>query len=160
MWCTVIAGMSSYLKMKLVDLLVDLWCLNSSYRLWTSQVWTKWQPSATDNAVFQNYHNNMSLLRLCAYSVALTRSFAADRSVQRFLNSDYCHLCLRIRSNGERQIQGNIMKQFYCHAVICLVLQITLRLSFVLYQVYFKCTLTCSLQKKSSIDCCLHRWSI
>uniref|UniRef100_A0A673JZG5 DNA-directed RNA polymerase n=1 Tax=Sinocyclocheilus rhinocerous TaxID=307959 RepID=A0A673JZG5_9TELE len=49
----------------------------------------------------------MSLLRLCAYSAALTRSFAVDRSVQRFLNGDYCHLCLRIRSNGERQIQGN-----------------------------------------------------
>uniref|UniRef100_A0A671LYK3 DNA-directed RNA polymerase n=1 Tax=Sinocyclocheilus anshuiensis TaxID=1608454 RepID=A0A671LYK3_9TELE len=40
----------------------------------------------------------MSLLRLCAYSAALTRSFAVDRSVQRFLNGDYCHLCLRIRN--------------------------------------------------------------
>uniref|UniRef100_A0A672LHW1 DNA-directed RNA polymerase n=1 Tax=Sinocyclocheilus grahami TaxID=75366 RepID=A0A672LHW1_SINGR len=40
----------------------------------------------------------MSLLRLGAYSAALTRSFAVDRSVQRFMNGDYCHLCLRIRN--------------------------------------------------------------
>ncbi|XP_077082544.1 DNA-directed RNA polymerase, mitochondrial [Siphateles boraxobius] len=46
----------------------------------------------------------MSLLRLCAYSVGLSRSFAVDRAV-RFLNGDYCRLCLRIRINGERQIQ-------------------------------------------------------
>ncbi|XP_026103530.1 DNA-directed RNA polymerase, mitochondrial-like [Carassius auratus] len=55
----------------------------------------------------------MSLLRLCAYSAALTRSFAVDRSVQRFLNGDYCHLCLRIRSNGERQIQDKTWATIY-----------------------------------------------
>lgn len=91
--------------------------------------------------------NNMSLLRLCAYSAGLARGFAVDRSVWRFLNGDHCRLCLRLRSNVERQIQGND-KQFYFHAVICLVLLITLSLSFllfllftllsfVLYQVYY-----------------------
>lgn len=86
--------------------LITDWGLVSLYRLWTSQVWTKWPLSARDNVVFQNYHDNMSLLRLCAYSAGLTRSFAVDRGI-RFLNGDYCRLCLRIRSNGERQIQGN-----------------------------------------------------
>uniref|UniRef100_A0A673JIU0 DNA-directed RNA polymerase, mitochondrial n=1 Tax=Sinocyclocheilus rhinocerous TaxID=307959 RepID=A0A673JIU0_9TELE len=40
----------------------------------------------------------MSLLRLCVYSAGLTRSFAVDRSVRRFLNGDYCRLCLRLRN--------------------------------------------------------------
>ncbi|XP_073700227.1 DNA-directed RNA polymerase, mitochondrial [Garra rufa] len=48
----------------------------------------------------------MALLRLCAYSAGLTRSFAVDRSAQRFLNGDYCRLCLRIQSNGGRHTQG------------------------------------------------------
>ncbi|XP_043078990.1 DNA-directed RNA polymerase, mitochondrial [Puntigrus tetrazona] len=55
----------------------------------------------------------MSLLRLCAYSAALTRSFAVDRSVQRFLNGDYCHLCLRIRGTGERQLQDKTWATIY-----------------------------------------------
>ncbi|XP_056112408.1 DNA-directed RNA polymerase, mitochondrial [Rhinichthys klamathensis goyatoka] len=54
----------------------------------------------------------MSLLRLCAYSAGLSRSFAVDRAV-RFLNGDYCRLCLRIRSNGERQIQDKTWTTVY-----------------------------------------------
>ncbi|XP_051765316.1 DNA-directed RNA polymerase, mitochondrial isoform X1 [Ctenopharyngodon idella] len=54
----------------------------------------------------------MSLLRLCAYSAGLTRSFAVDRGI-RFLNGDYCRLCLRIRSNGERQIQDKTWATVY-----------------------------------------------
>ncbi|XP_067272004.1 DNA-directed RNA polymerase, mitochondrial [Pseudorasbora parva] len=54
----------------------------------------------------------MSLLRLCAYSASLTRSFAVDRAI-RFLNGDYCRLCLRIRSNGERQMQDKTWANVY-----------------------------------------------
>ncbi|XP_016382618.1 DNA-directed RNA polymerase, mitochondrial-like [Sinocyclocheilus rhinocerous] len=56
---------------------------------------------------------NMSLLRLCVYSAGLTRSFAVDRSVRRFLNGDYCRLCLRLRSNVERQIQDKTWATIY-----------------------------------------------
>uniref|UniRef100_A0A671SGJ4 DNA-directed RNA polymerase n=1 Tax=Sinocyclocheilus anshuiensis TaxID=1608454 RepID=A0A671SGJ4_9TELE len=55
----------------------------------------------------------MSLLRLCVYSAGLTRSFAVDRSVRRFLNGDYCRLCLRLRSNVERQIQDKSWATIY-----------------------------------------------
>uniref|UniRef100_A0A673JSH5 DNA-directed RNA polymerase, mitochondrial n=1 Tax=Sinocyclocheilus rhinocerous TaxID=307959 RepID=A0A673JSH5_9TELE len=55
----------------------------------------------------------MSLLRLCVYSAGLTRSFAVDRSVRRFLNGDYCRLCLRLRSNVERQIQDKTWATIY-----------------------------------------------
>lgn len=143
----------------LVDLLVALWCLNSSHRLWASQVWARWRPSAPDNAVFQNYHNNMSLLRLCAYSAALTRSLAVDRSVQRFLNGDYCRLCLRIRSNGERQIQGNVMKQVYCH-LSCPSNHIKSAMCFI-SGVYFKCTLKYALQKSQALTVvCINDFSM
>ncbi|KAL1251338.1 hypothetical protein QQF64_019134 [Cirrhinus molitorella] len=55
----------------------------------------------------------MSLLRLCAYSAGLTRSFAVDRGARRFLNGDYCRLCLRLRINGERQIQDKTWATIY-----------------------------------------------
>ncbi|XP_052394383.1 DNA-directed RNA polymerase, mitochondrial isoform X1 [Carassius gibelio] len=55
----------------------------------------------------------MTLLRLCAYSAGLTRGFAAERSVWRFLNGDYCRLCLRLRSNVERQIQDKTWATIY-----------------------------------------------
>ncbi|KTG04718.1 hypothetical protein cypCar_00027975, partial [Cyprinus carpio] len=57
--------------------------------------------------------NNMSLLRLCAYSAGLARGFAVDRSVWRFLNGDHCRLCLRLRSNVERQIQDKTWATIY-----------------------------------------------
>ncbi|XP_005170579.2 DNA-directed RNA polymerase, mitochondrial [Danio rerio] len=55
----------------------------------------------------------MSLLRLCAYSAALTRSFAADGCLRSFLKGDCCRMCLRIRINGERQIQDKTWATIY-----------------------------------------------
>lgn len=102
------AGVSCYSKNK-------CWSIRSSlflaglprcvlYLLITSE--PTWRPSAPDNAVAENYHVNMSLLRLCAFSKGLTRSFAVDRCV-RLVDADYCRLCLKIRNNGGRQLRGN-----------------------------------------------------
>nr|XP_055073574.1 DNA-directed RNA polymerase, mitochondrial [Misgurnus anguillicaudatus] len=71
-----------------------------------------WRPSARSNAVVENYHVNMSLLRLCAFTKGLTRSFAVDRCV-RLLDADYCRPCLKIRNNGGRQIQGKPWASIY-----------------------------------------------